>query len=236
MGFHLRDAAAGQEQAGTSQHRWVRWSTPRFSSFPFYWSFEGWSNGEFFRTSPSLSFFLPCLSLGDGTRWGGNQLPVSMVWADKGTAGFVTMLIIIAVKNLWYWCRWGGISSSPRIRRDDYPLRDFTTLRRWLMTGFKPVSRYERPFAASPQRQPVSDRLIRRLRTLLRRGRNFSSCVNYTQCGRSGWLQLVRWYLPVQTGRDGPWQPARTEPRLPGRLVPGKTIPVLEDHLQIRNV
>lgn len=41
VGFHLRDAAAGQEQAGTSRHRRVRWSTPTLSSFPFYWSFEG---------------------------------------------------------------------------------------------------------------------------------------------------------------------------------------------------
>lgn len=86
LGFHLGEAAAGQEQLGTSQHWWVQWSTPRLSSFPFCCPFKDWSNRELFGTVPSLSFFLPWCSLRDRTCWGCNQLPVAG-WSSLGRRG-----------------------------------------------------------------------------------------------------------------------------------------------------
>ena len=55
------------------------------------------------------------------------------------------------------------------------------------------------------QRQTVSDRLMRWLQTVLRKGRNFSSCFNCTQQGRDRWFKSVYWHPPVQIGRADLW-------------------------------
>lgn len=148
LGFHLREAAAGQEQLGISHHWWVQWSTLTFSSFTFCCSFTGWSNRELFRTVPSLSFFLPWVSLGHRTCWGCNQLP-GAVWADEGWrgAGFVTIFYQNCCKISGTGVDRGDISFSPRFRRDNYQVREFTILQWWLATDFKPMLRYERSAA-----------------------------------------------------------------------------------------